>query len=67
MNEAGESGEAKGRITMVLERAKRRAPIVPEGVLRAFVTAREALAAELRSKYGWTVNLPAEGEAVELE
>jgi len=29
--------------------------------------AREALAAGLRSKYGWTVNLPAEGEAVELK
>jgi len=29
--------------------------------------AREALAAALRSKYGWTVNLPAEGEAVELK
>jgi membrane protein len=43
VNEAGESGEAKGRITMVLERAKRRAPIVPEGLLRAFVTAREVV------------------------
>ena len=29
--------------------------------------AREALAAALRTKYGWTVNLPAEGEAVELK
>jgi metallo-beta-lactamase family protein len=29
--------------------------------------AREALAAALRSKYGWRVNLPEEGEAVELE
>jgi metallo-beta-lactamase family protein len=29
--------------------------------------AREALAAALRTKYGWTVSLPQEGEAVELE
>ena len=29
--------------------------------------ARQALAAALRSKYGWTVNLPGEGEAVELK
>jgi metallo-beta-lactamase family protein len=29
--------------------------------------AREALAAALRTAYGWTVNLPEEGEAVELE
>jgi metallo-beta-lactamase family protein len=29
--------------------------------------AREALAAVLRTTYGWTVNLPGEGEAVELK
>ncbi len=29
--------------------------------------AREALAAALRTSYGWTVNLPEEGEAVELK
>jgi metallo-beta-lactamase family protein len=29
--------------------------------------AREALAAALRTRYGWTVNLPEEGEAVELK
>jgi metallo-beta-lactamase family protein len=29
--------------------------------------AREALAAALRTKYGWTVNLPVEGDAVELK
>lgn len=48
MNEAGESGDAKGRITVVLERAKRRAPIVPEGLLRAFVTAREVVVETFR-------------------
>jgi len=29
--------------------------------------AREALGAVLRTAYGWTVNLPDEGEAVELK
>jgi len=48
MNEAGESGDAKGRITVVLERAKRRAPIVPERLLRAFVTAREVVVETFR-------------------
>ena len=48
MNEAGESGDAKGRITVVLERAKRRAPIVPEGLLRAFVTVREVVVETFR-------------------
>ena len=48
MNEAGESGDAKGRITVVLERAKRRAPIVPEGLLRVFVTVREVVVETFR-------------------
>jgi membrane protein len=48
MNESGERGEAKGRITVVLERAKRRAPIVPERLLRAFVTAREVVVETFR-------------------
>lgn len=48
MSEAGESGDAKGRITVVLERAKRRAPIVPEGLLRAFVTVREVVVETFR-------------------
>jgi membrane protein len=48
MNKAGDSGDAKGRITVVLERAKRRAPIVPEGLLRAFVTVREVVVETFR-------------------
>jgi membrane protein len=48
MNEAGESGDAKGRITVILERAKRRAPIVPERLLRAFVTVREVVVETFR-------------------
>ena len=48
MNEAGERGDAKGRITVVLERAKRRAPIVPEGLLRVFVTVREVVVETFR-------------------
>jgi membrane protein len=48
MNEAGESGDAKGRITVVLERAKRRAPMVPERLLRVFVTLREIVVETFR-------------------
>ena len=29
--------------------------------------ARDALAAALRTAYGWTVNLPEEGDAIELK
>ncbi len=50
MNEAkqGEAGEPKGRITMVLQRAKRRAPLVPESLLRALVTLKEVVAETFR-------------------
>ena len=48
MNEAGESGDQKGRITVVMERAKLRAPIVPEWLLRAFVTVREVVVETFR-------------------
>jgi membrane protein len=48
MSEAGESGDAKGRITVVVERAKRRAPIVPDALLRIFVTVREVVVETFR-------------------
>lgn len=48
MNEAGESRDEKGRITVVMERAKLRAPIVPEWLLRVFVTVREVIVETFR-------------------
>jgi membrane protein len=48
MNEAGEGRDEKGRITVVMERAKLRAPIVPEWLLRAFVTVREVVVETFR-------------------
>ena len=48
MNEAGESRDEKGRITVVMERAKLRAPIVPEWLLRTFVTVREVVVETFR-------------------
>ncbi len=45
MNERDDrdAGEAKGRVTMVVQRAKARAPIVPESLLRVLVTVREVV------------------------
>jgi membrane protein len=48
MNEADESGDEKGRITVVMERAKLRAPIVPEWMLRTFITVREVVVETFR-------------------
>jgi len=48
MNEAGESRDEKGRITVVMERARLRAPIVPEWLLRTFVTVREVVVETFR-------------------
>jgi len=51
MNEGGgdaKAGEAKGHVTVVLERAKRRAPFIPEPVLRVVVTLREVVVETFR-------------------
>lgn len=42
------AGEPKGRVTMVVERAKARAPLVPESLLRVVVTLREILVETFR-------------------
>ena len=42
------AGEAKGHVTVVLERAKRRAPFVPEPILRVVVTLREIVVETFR-------------------
>jgi len=43
-----DSGEPKGRITVVMQRAKRRAPAIPEPLLRAAVTLREVVVETFR-------------------
>ena len=45
MNEPGDrdAGQPKGHVTMVVERAKARAPTVPESLLRVVVTIREVV------------------------
>ncbi len=55
MNEVGERGTGepeasrpRGHVTVVLERAKRRAPFVPEALLRAIVTVREVVVETFR-------------------
>jgi membrane protein len=42
------AGEPKGRVTMVVERVKTRAPLVPESLLRVVVTLREILVETFR-------------------
>ena len=42
------AGEAKGHVTVVLERAKRRAPFIPEPILRIVVTLREIVVETFR-------------------
>jgi len=55
MNDAGErgageveAGQSRGHVTVVLERAKRRAPFVPEPILRVIVTVREVVVETFR-------------------
>src|SRR5437762_9626514 len=50
MNEPGDrnEGQPKGHVTMVVERAKTRAPMVPEELLRVLVTVREVVSDTFR-------------------